>query len=287
VEGDAMARGSLLPPNALTGKTIAISVSDSPDIELLGFRSTHLQLALAEIARTVFVAGGRLLYGGDLRPGGHTEFLVHELSRYGRTKGTLTLCLAWSVHRRTALGSLETTDQRLGVRGELVALGSDGAPLDDWRAGRPAEALPDLPDVDKAASLTAMREYLCANEHARIAIGGRRRSGDVMPGVLEETQMSLARGHAVYLAGGFGGITLDMAAAIDPACADARPPAADAIGPRAAAALDEFATTARAAGGWAVLRNGLDDEENRLLSTTHRPREIAALVATGLGRLAA
>ena len=276
----------LLPAGSLAGRVIALSVSDSEDLAAMGFVPTHMQLALAEIARVVFVGGARLLYGGDLRAGGHTELLLHELSSYARAKGSLTLCLAWSVHRRTALASLEKTDQRLGIRGEIRALDATGQPLADWRANRPAQAMADMPEADKQAALTAMREDMCAMEQARITFGGRRRSGDILPGVLQETGMSLARQHPVFLVGGFGGITLDMAAAIDPRCLALRPASASGPGPAAAAGLADITARAAAGGGWALLHNGLGNNENLRLAATHRPSEIAALVATGLGRLA-
>lgn len=276
----------LLPAGALAGRAIALSVSDSEDLAALGLLQTHLQLALAEIARLVYVSDGRLLYGGDLRPGGHTELLLQELTRYGRTRGALTLCLAWNVHRRTALGSLEGTDRRLGVRGQIVALDAAGQPLADWRHGRPPEGVDDLSAEEKEAAFNAMRAFVCAQEHARVAIGGRRRGGDVMPGILQEVLLSLEQRHAVYLAGGFGGSTVDIAAALDPRCAALRAPTATPVAPRAVPVLQDLARRAAAGGGWRLLNNGLDDEENRRLAATHRPSEIAALVTTGLGRLA-
>lgn len=276
----------LLPAGALAGRAVSLSVSDSEDLPALGLLPTHLQLALAEIARVVFVGGGSLLYGGDLRPGGHTELLLQELTRYGRHGGALTLYLAWNVHRRTALAALEATDQRLGLRGQIVALDAAGQPLADWRTGRPAEGVDDLSAAQKEAAFDAMRNHVGRQEHARVAIGGRRRAGDTMPGIVQEVLLSLEQQHPVYLAAGFGGTAVDIAAALDPACAALRAPTAGAVARRAVPALQALADKAARDGGWRLLHNGLDDEENRRLAATHRPSEIAALVATGLGRVA-
>jgi hypothetical protein len=275
----------LLPAGALPGRAIALSVSDSEDLAALGLLQTHLQLALAEIARVVLVSDGRLLYGGDLRPGGHTELLLQELTRYGRKRGALTLCLAWNVHRRSAMASLEATDQRLGLRGQIVALDAAGQPMADWRQGRPAEGVDDLSAEQKETAFNAMRTFMCVQEHARVAIGGRRRGGDTMPGVLQEVLLSLAQRHPIYLAGGLGGTTVDIAVALDPGCRALKAPTAGAVAPRAVAVLEDLARKATVSGGWRLLNNGLDDEENRRLAATHRPSEIAALVATGLGRV--
>lgn len=286
-------RRRLLPAGALAGHAIALSVSDSEDLGLLGLLPSHLQLALAEIARVIFVADARLLYGGDLRAGGHTELLLQELTRYGRKTGALTLLLAWSVHRRTPLASLERTDQRLGLRGQLLALDAAGQPIDDWRSGRPPEGIDDLSAADKERAFEAMRARMCDETQARVAIGGRRRlGGDVMPGVLHEVLMSLERRQPVYLAGGFGGTTADICAAIDPACTALRAPTADPPARRAVPALEALRQRAQAPGaagaatGWTMLANGLSDDENRRMAGTHRPSEIAAWIATGLGRLA-
>ena len=212
--------------------------------------------------------------------------LLQELTRYGRKRGGLTLCLAWNVHRRTPLTSLETTDQRLGLRGQIVALDAGGMPMADWRDDRPAEGVDDLSPAQKEAAFDAMRAFVCAQEHARVAIGGRRRGGDTMPGIVQEVLLSLAQRHPVYLAGGFGGTTIDIAAAIDPGCGELKAPTAGPVSPRGVSALQDLERQAELGGGWSLLNNGLDDEENRRLAATHRPSEIAALVATGLGRIA-
>lgn len=279
-------RRRLLPAGALAGRAIALSVSDSEDLGALGLSQTHLQLALAEIARVVFVSDGRLLYGGDLRPGGHTELLLQELTRYGRKRGGLTLCLAWNVHRRTALAGLEATDERLGLRGQIVALDANGHPIADWLSGRQAAGVDDLSAAQKEEAFDAMRSFVCAQEHARVALGGRRRSGDTMPGIVQEVMLSLAQRHPIYLAAGFGGTTIDIAIALDPACQALKAPTAAAVAPRAVPVLEDLARQAAGGCGWRLLNNGLDDDENRRLAATHRPSEIAALVATGLGRVA-
>ena len=53
---------------SLAGRTVGISVSTSADFARLGFSATHHTAAMVEIARHVLVRGGRVAYGGDLRP---------------------------------------------------------------------------------------------------------------------------------------------------------------------------------------------------------------------------
>jgi hypothetical protein len=78
------ARTFLLPPDALKGVRLGVSVSESPDLTRLGFFEDHLRMALGEIARCVMVSGGTLGYGGHLSPDGYTTFLIHEVHRYAR-----------------------------------------------------------------------------------------------------------------------------------------------------------------------------------------------------------
>ena len=60
--------------------TIAISISESPDLTRLGMSDRHLTGAMETMATYLLSFGYRLAYGGDLRQGGFTEQLF-ELVR--------------------------------------------------------------------------------------------------------------------------------------------------------------------------------------------------------------
>lgn len=119
----------------------------------------------------------------------------------------------------------------------------------------------------------------------RVLIGGRREGHlGVIPGLLEEALITLEQGHTLYLAGGFGGMTADIARRLNVDGGEWLPsieptPMTDAT----RAALQKLETIAQAA-EWKGLNNGLSDEENRRLARTHRASEVAALVSLGLGR---
>ena len=98
-----------------------------------------------------------------------------------------------------------------------------------------------------------------------------------------ETQSLLAfAGGAAWpdggFAGGFGGITYDVARVLGVPGLPAWPVATDAAG------LDEVRLLV-SSGGYTGLHNGLSEQENLWLTTTHRPSEIAALVSRGLRRV--
>lgn len=288
----------LLPALALRGLRIGVSVSDSADLARLGLTPAHFKLAVREIARTVLVGGGTLAYGGHLLPGGYTEFLIGELCQYARAgifKGgrpssavPLLLCLAQQEHRKCSLDDLDRVDDELGLYGKLQCIDLNGQVLSDRTAGREAEGEPYPTDKAMLAQgLTALRRHMTANTAARVLLGGKRAGyTGAMPGVLEEALMALHAKQPLYLAGGFGGITLDMATAIDPRCETLCPDGWRArLDAASAAGLDELSVLSGET-GMSRLDNGLDPDENLCLATTHRPAEVAALVALGLGRWA-
>lgn len=276
----------LLSPNALVGRCIGISVSESPDLARLGLTELHFRLAVGEIARCVLVSGGCLAYGGRLAPDGYTAFLAQELQKYGRRDRPLLVCLAWQEHRGMSLTAFEASRTDLGLFGQIVCLDPDGNEIDP-AAGRSEQPQTIDDPALRGRSLTALRRYMAGRTDGRILIGGRRRGfqGD-MPGLAEEALISLAAGRPLYLAGGFGGVTLDAAVALGvddgawlPQRANA--PAED---PRFVSAIDRLKALTSSA-SWTGLGNGLSGEENRRLAASHRPSEIAALVSLGLGRL--
>ena len=65
-------------------KTIAISISESPDMSVLGLGDEHLRDAMAEIARHLLALGARLIYGGDLRQHGFSDLLFELVARHRR-----------------------------------------------------------------------------------------------------------------------------------------------------------------------------------------------------------
>lgn len=274
----------LLAADALAGLRVAVSASQSEDLPRLGLVEIHFRLALGEIARSVIVSGGMLAYGGHLDPAGYTAFLLQELHRYSRRDKPLRVYLALPEHRRVALNELKEQKDELGLFGEVIYLDSGGNVIQPHQ-GRGAGPEPVTNAALTATSLTAMRQYMANDNHARILLGGRRTGFQgVLPGVIEEASISLKRGQPLYLVGGFGGATFDTIQALGVDQGEWFPQAANtAQDTRLKAGLAELRTVASHQ-GWSGLNNGLSDDENRLLARTPRPSEIAALISLGLGR---
>lgn len=271
----------LLPRDALSGVTIGLSVSDSADLSRLGLDDRHAELAIGEITRAVLLAGGKLAYGGHLGSTGFTRQLMNEVQRFGTARHSVTFHLALPDHSAMSRDELGRIDSELGTWGRLVTLDIDGAGT-DWRNVE-AETAP-LSDTDRVAAYSGLRRHMADNVHGRILVGGRLRGYvGAMPGLVEEAILAVQRKQPVYAAGGFGGAAAATARRLDAGQLSWLPPGLpegeDDAGVQAA--LEQLESAA-AEVGWRPADDGLDDEQRALLSSSHRPGEIASLCVVGL-----
>ena len=288
---------------AAAGWRIGLSISDSADLPMRGFGPAHLRDAAAEFARFLLAAGATLAYGGDLRQGGFTEVLFELLTAYraisGEAVDAIQSYLAWPIHLDlddTQRARLKNT-ARFHPVPPPANLGIDPAGVTSAK-----QVPPTTPEnrVAWARSLTAMREQMNAEIHARLLLGGQARGLGKYPGLAEEAQLALRSGKPVYLIGAFGGCAEAVIEALrgkKPAALTLDYQAAEDV-PRAAIDLynlqvsggdepiDYPALTAEFEKiGVAGLNNGLNVEENERLFTTMQLPEMIALVLRGLGRL--
>lgn len=284
-----MTDAGLVPTDALSDTTVAISVSDSADLARLGLHPKHVEYAVAEIARAVLTAGGHVVYGGRIHPSGYTQFLMHELRRYGGRGHRLTICVAYPEHRKLTLTKLRELDEDLHASCRLRFLTPDGEQA-DYRTGRGEDPPDDEEDPEQlAASYSAMRRHLSTISDARIVVGGQLAGfAGAMPGIIEEAVSALRSEHPLYVAGGFGGAAALAARHVDLADHSWLPddvPAHDPDDTRisgALAELREFADTRRS-----LIQAGLDDNDRAQLTWSHRPGDIASLFVLGLSRTVA
>jgi hypothetical protein len=275
----------LLPANALTGVRVGISVSNSPHLARLGLLEIHFRLALGEIARCVVVSGGNLSYGGHLDSSGYTVFLIKELQRFHRRDRPLLVTLALSEHWALTQQELQDCQRDMGLFGSLECLDENGNVISSPRTeGRIVRS--ESPDTEiSARALTAMRKHLANRCDARILLGGRHTGYEgYIPGLIEEAIETLKHNKPLFLAGGFGGVTLDIVKVLGVADTSWFPGmqngASDSRMSQGLKELSEIASHIN----WNPTDNGLTIEENKKLASTHRPSEIAALVSLGLGR---
>ncbi|MFD1156801.1 hypothetical protein [Roseovarius aestuarii] len=273
-----------LPSDALNGLSLGISVSDSADLPQLGLFEDHFRLALGEIARTILFAGGQLYYGGHLRDDGYTQFIVDELQRYGNRNSPFKVCLAYTEHQRLSAEEISKQEEHLGLFGEIIFLDEDGVPTDYSPQEDPLSFAPSCELLER--SLSGLRNFLVRTTDARVVLGGKRTGFfGRYPGIIEEILVSVDAGKPLYLAGGFGGATLDAISILAPdnAAWFRRYETEQDDYQKVLAGLDALQEAATRSQDWS--KNGLSAEENAILAATYRPSEISALVGHGLGKL--
>jgi SLOG cluster2 len=208
----------------LSGKRIALSISEADAPGRVGMFPDHLDAALLEISRHLLVRGATLVYGGHLGSAGYTTALF-DLVRAHQQQSALP-----PVERIVNYAGWPlplTRQQRARFQGVATFVRTDMPP--DVAAMEPEAFVPepsyfpaDTPARRYAwtRGMTLMREWQSADTDARIAIGGKMGptvtakpdgtketswySGRI-PGVFEEILLSLESSKPLYLCGAFGG----------------------------------------------------------------------------------
>ncbi len=202
----------------LSDKVIGISISDSPDLQRLGFSAVHQQRALIEISRHLLAQGASVAYGGDLRPGGFTRDLVEMVKAYNEDtteRGEkIQNFLAWPLHLKA------TVKWRASHKNEVSI----------WAISLPKD-LQDRPfSLDKktylepnnrehryvwARCLTAMRKKMARGIDARIILGGKVTDyKGAFPGIAEEAALAIDHHKPLFVLGAFGGCARAVGEAI-------------------------------------------------------------------------
>lgn len=196
----------------LVGKSIGISISDvSSTLFDQQCCKGMLKSFAQEVGRHILYRAGRLIYGGDLRLDGFTEFILSEAAALQKRINTTDVCvvnyLAWPIHLLAGKDMLTLRSRYHGIL-DVQEL----PPSDDIRPDiNPNEAVsPNTPNNSYIWSrcLTHMRKVSIENSFARVCAGGRLYGyKGKMPGVLEEIAIAISRPDLpLYLCGGYGGV---------------------------------------------------------------------------------
>ncbi|APX86879.1 hypothetical protein BV511_20560 [Methylorubrum extorquens] len=257
----------------LGARTVAISISESADMAILGLAEEHLRDAMGEVVRHLLAMGARLAYAGDLRNQGFTALLVELVARHRRASPTedeptgVVSYLSWPVHAGFRAQDIKEAARQLKGVAEVRCLDLDGRDM-------PLDTLAQEPSVATeeqwGTGLTAMRSVLTKATDARVVLGGRVIGyKGRMPGIAEETLFALRANQPVFLLGGFGGCARDIAEDLGLISPEGR---SDEWTGREA-----FKRVAPSS-----LNNGLTEDENRTLARTAHIDQAVALVLRGL-----
>lgn len=280
----------------LNDAQIAISVSDSEDLPLLGIGREMMCDLTVELSRHILKAGGKMIYGGDLRKDGYTKLFRDLSDQYGKYEKEkqdviyFTNYLSWPQYNNMSM--VDKADY-LGCRVQLVEC-------------KPSNAVPAdiekqfVPPVNNdlrymwSTSLTAMRQQAETQAKARVLVGGKIKGfSGCMAGVIEEFITAKKANHPVYLIGGFGGAAKLLSEIIEKdavksevllniACEDAKYRELygyyDAQGQHIDYSILDTITLAD------LRNNGLTDDENLRLFHSVNIMEIVSLVLKGLSK---
>lgn len=273
-----MSEPTLVPRDALTGVRVGLSVSTSADLPTLGLTEQHCELVVAELTRSLLLAGATVVYGGRLKPEGYTRILLDEVQRYQEGSAAVEIVLAESEYQKLTTAELDLVAQRLYTLGRLRLITAEGHEL--RMRDRPATAR----SVHAPTTLTAMRQYVAEHTHARVVVGGQLDGYQGHePGVIEEARLTAEHGGLVYAAAGYGGAAAAIAFSRSPHTPAWAPPEFPRCDTpeRLAHSIHRLQDAERTRGP-----DGLSDADRAVLESSHRPADIAALVVRGLARAA-
>ena len=190
---------------------IGISISESAELEFLGYSQIHLQDAMVEIARYLLVSEYNLVYGGDVRYSSGFNFaqllfdFVDNYNKKTNKKERITNYVCYPLCKNLS-NDLRTNYMNKCVFKELEAPKDVDLKGENWDITLKGETLHSK--YIWAYSLTEMRKQMNADVDGRIFIGGKSQSyKGKYPGLIEEAYYALVSKKPIYLIGAYGGCT--------------------------------------------------------------------------------
>lgn len=199
-------------------KKVGISISDDGEKDFIK-RNTHpdeLKRLSQELARHLLIRGNSLIYGGDLRPNGFTEFIVEEATilqnRLPDRSFKVENHLAWPLYLNTKADEWELTHFQV-LNQVKYSMPDDIQHLVDNSIFLEPKSVGDKYIWSRCLNL--MREESVLKSDIRICAGGKP-TGYLgkMPGVLEEFLIAYNSSKPIYLIGGLGGVVKDICESI-------------------------------------------------------------------------
>lgn len=191
----------------LSGLTVGISISESPDIGKYGLGHMHLQDVMVESARYLLAAGATIAYGGDVRYDPEFNF-VEILFKLARNHNKENKEPSEKILNYVAYPIYTTIDEEKRANLYKVATFKEIVPPEELK-GDPESVLKSRTVHDRyiwARSLTLMREKMNEDIDARVILGGKMQNyRGKYPGLIEEAYLALKNNNPIYIIGAFGG----------------------------------------------------------------------------------
>jgi len=196
---------------ALENFRVGISVSDVSSERYFEhhLHADHLNRLAQDVARHLLARSAILIYGGDLRKDGFTQFILDEAITLKNRLNTDLIHvenhLAWPLY----IADIKVTAWRARYYSVMNTV-DYAVPSDIADSVNKEIFLPPNCTLNKyvwSRCLTEMRLESISSSDARICAGGKLSGyNGKMPGVLEEILIALDQNKPIYLLGGFGGV---------------------------------------------------------------------------------
>jgi hypothetical protein len=230
---------------------VAISVSESDNINQRGLTIYHLRDFIIELCRFLFVKGYKIIYGGNIKYNAGLNFaeVIMELARtYCKNEKDAVINYVVFPYCKNLKDAFEEYSDV--VKFKPVPENCQG---EEGKIGE---------------YLSEMRRLMSNEEDARILAGGKTEGySGKCPGLLEEAVYSLMNKKPLFLVGCFGGATHEIIKLI--------------IGEHTEFIKFDIAKNIRNV-GISSLNNGLNNEENMILFKSKNIYEIIFLTLKGL-----
>ena len=185
----------------LTGCLVGISISESEEMELLGFDRSEVNRTVVRLSESLLGAGARLAFGHDWRPGGVMEAVATLALRYHGVRPNAKGDFAGGapILNIVAWPDIPFLQQLENDKGNPMAQMLRG--IVDARQSPSDQAV-----TLRTEALTKMREELAEQCDVRICLGGKLTGFEgKYPGIIEEALCSMDRGKPVIASAIFGG----------------------------------------------------------------------------------
>lgn len=199
---------------SLRNKNIGISISEISKDEMIhiGQDYKHLINLSQEIAKQLLARNSTLVYGGDLRKDGFTQYLFEEAQVVQAItkseKKYIKNYISWPIYLNDSVDIVEWKASYINVADMIEVDPSND--IHDLISCREKFLLPANPSNNYVWSrcLTSMREIMTNDCDIRICAGGKMLGyKGRLPGVLEEIIIAIKLKRPIFLLGGFGGVT--------------------------------------------------------------------------------
>ena len=191
---------------------ISISNSDICDLLATGIERKHLKLLAIELVGYFIGNNAKIVYGGDFRQNGFTRYLREEAEiQKNRSHTDKPVCMnyiSWPYYLKSKSYEEEQWKAKCYtvMKLETIKPPKDLEFMIDEERG--IYIAKNSERYVKTRCLTKMRNEMIDNSDIRIIAGGKITGySGIMPGVLEEVLIAIKAKKPIYLIGGFGGIT--------------------------------------------------------------------------------